>query len=273
MPNLAVRGPRKSLQLPLHVWGEDDQGTVFCEHTHTSDVSANGVAFSSPPRIDVGTRLHLRIEIPVSLRHHFAEGPTFAVDAEGTGTYVIDGIVCRVERLPHWPAWRVGARLLPLGLRRPEGAGAEREKRPGDPGGEPAMRSKSVRSSAEWRAQLRSMLEERRRDLDVQRQRLGTEPALEKDEPIDPLDRAAMETAREVHDFLATQIVGLRARIDDAIERVDRGAAGSCLACGAAISDERLAAVPFAELCCACQAAEEARATATTVRTYAEEWL
>jgi len=42
--------------------------------------------------------------------------------------------------------------------------------------------------------------------------------------------------------------------IDEALERLDASAYGRCVACGAAIPEERLAAVPWAALCVPCSA-------------------
>ena len=42
-------------------------------------------------------------------------------------------------------------------------------------------------------------------------------------------------------------------QIDAALERLARGDFGGCLACGEAISDRRLNAIPWAEYCIRCQ--------------------
>jgi DnaK suppressor protein len=48
------------------------------------------------------------------------------------------------------------------------------------------------------------------------------------------------------------------ARIDAALERLERGGYGTCAACGAAIERRRLAALPWALRCTACETAREA---------------
>jgi len=45
--------------------------------------------------------------------------------------------------------------------------------------------------------------------------------------------------------------------IDGALSRMEAGSYGSCLACGAAIPYERLAIVPAADRCVACQAGRD----------------
>jgi DnaK suppressor protein len=39
------------------------------------------------------------------------------------------------------------------------------------------------------------------------------------------------------------------AEIDQALGRIDAGTYGTCTVCGATISEERLAAIPYASLC------------------------
>lgn len=51
------------------------------------------------------------------------------------------------------------------------------------------------------------------------------------------------------------------AALDDALTRLDAGAYGRCVACGAAIAAERLAAQPTTEVCVDCA---QARAAATS---------
>ncbi|MEZ5351847.1 MAG: TraR/DksA family transcriptional regulator [Bryobacteraceae bacterium] len=46
--------------------------------------------------------------------------------------------------------------------------------------------------------------------------------------------------------------------IDAALDRIGEGAFGECEACGEAISERRLQAIPWAHLCLNCQEAEDA---------------
>ncbi|HEY6783109.1 MAG TPA: TraR/DksA C4-type zinc finger protein [Candidatus Dormibacteraeota bacterium] len=54
--------------------------------------------------------------------------------------------------------------------------------------------------------------------------------------------------------YQARTIYTTVAEIDHALERIDAGTYGRCLACGTAIPDERLEAVPWAALCVPCSA-------------------
>ncbi|MGA8360590.1 MAG: TraR/DksA C4-type zinc finger protein [Candidatus Dormiibacterota bacterium] len=54
--------------------------------------------------------------------------------------------------------------------------------------------------------------------------------------------------------YQARTIYATVAEIDHALERIDAGAYGRCVACGTAIPVERLEAVPWAALCVPCSA-------------------
>jgi DnaK suppressor protein len=47
------------------------------------------------------------------------------------------------------------------------------------------------------------------------------------------------------------------AAIESALERIDEGTYGRCLRCGKAIAEERLEALPYAELCIDCKRLSE----------------
>jgi len=54
--------------------------------------------------------------------------------------------------------------------------------------------------------------------------------------------------------YQARTIYATVAEIDQALERIDSGSYGRCVACGELIPAERLQAVPWAALCVACSA-------------------
>jgi hypothetical protein len=91
------------------VRGEDGRGDRFTEYTRSVNVSGGGICFESHRQIAVGARLHLSIELPVSLRRHFGNRDVFRARA----------VVCRVERFEGEAAARIGARFL--GEEPPEG--------------------------------------------------------------------------------------------------------------------------------------------------------
>ena len=100
--SLIEREKRVGLHLPVEVRGEDGAGARFTEYTRSVNVSGGGICFESHRHIAVGARLHLSIELPVSLRRHFGNRDTYKARA----------VVCRVERSETDGPCRVGARFL-----------------------------------------------------------------------------------------------------------------------------------------------------------------
>lgn len=70
-------------------------------------------------------------------------------------------------------------------------------------------------------------------------------------------DHASEMFDREVDESLEENAELIVREIDDALARIDAGTYGTCIRCGQAIPDERLAAVPYAVLCVACKRDEE----------------
>ena len=113
--------------------------------------------------------------------------------------------------------------------------------------------------------QLRRLLEQRRREIDLSLREQLSEAREPRDRP-DPagpgedgeLDEAE---AREAVEFSLLRVKReLRCRIDEALERLDTGEYGTCADCGEEIPMARLNALPFAVRCVDCQAAHEAAA-------------
>jgi c-di-GMP-binding flagellar brake protein YcgR len=100
--SLIQREKRVGLHLPVEVHGEDATGARFTEVTRSVNVSGGGILFESHRHIPIGTRLRLKIELPVSLRHHFGDNEVYKARA----------VVCRVERMEGDAANRIGARFL-----------------------------------------------------------------------------------------------------------------------------------------------------------------
>lgn len=100
--SLVEREKRVGLHLPVEVRGEDTGGTRFTEHTRSLNVSGGGICFESHRHIAVGARLHLAIELPLSLRRHFGNQDIYRARA----------VVCRVEQFEGEAAARIGARFL-----------------------------------------------------------------------------------------------------------------------------------------------------------------
>jgi DnaK suppressor protein len=65
-------------------------------------------------------------------------------------------------------------------------------------------------------------------------------------------DATSYAVERMTDAYQARTIYTTVAEIDHALERIDAGTYGRCVACGTAIPDERLQAVPWAALCVPC---------------------
>ena len=99
---LAERQRRLSLKLHVMVQGEDALGRPFSETTQCLNVSGGGILFESQQKLLVGTRLHLRIEIPEPLRKHFGNRAVWETQA----------VIRRLESLEGRDRIRVGARFI-----------------------------------------------------------------------------------------------------------------------------------------------------------------
>jgi len=99
---VAQRTKRVGLNLPVEVRGRDRGGARFTEVTRSVNVSGGGILFESHRPVQVGDRLELKIELPVSLRRHFGDRDTYQARA----------VVCRVESGETHVPRRVGARFL-----------------------------------------------------------------------------------------------------------------------------------------------------------------
>jgi len=122
---------------------------------------------------------------------------------------------------------------------------------------------KKPKTSSRRTAQLRSLLEDRRRELtagvndlmrDVRSRHEHTRVPDAQDgvdaEHRDDLDLALLQMRGET-----------LARIDAALRRLEAGTYGVCGDCNQPIASERLRALPFASRCLPCEQAREAAAT------------
>jgi len=77
------------------------------------------------------------------------------------------------------------------------------------------------------------------------------------EELADTMDRSAVETDRNFTLRLRDRERKLLKKIDDALERLERGDYGDCDQCGEPIGLERLRARPVANLCIGCKEEQE----------------
>jgi len=105
---------------------------------------------------------------------------------------------------------------------------------------------------------LRDLLEYRLRDL---RRDIRGAQSVRSDATlsgvIDRKDQAESEQTSALADAEEQRDWGELARIERALSRLDHGGYGDCLECGTPIPIKRLLAQPAAELCVACQQAQE----------------
>lgn len=106
-------------------------------------------------------------------------------------------------------------------------------------------------------AKYRELLLAKRRELagEVDTLRSGGLPV--SDGPQDIGDEAAQSYAQEVALDIGEAERKLIREIDDALDRLDAGDYGVCGDCGEKIAEERLKAVPYAELCVTCKSLQE----------------
>jgi len=100
---------------------------------------------------------------------------------------------------------------------------------------------------------LLGMLTRREAKVDADRRREGGLEA-------DFAEQAVIRENDEVLDALSREGSQQIAAVSEALERLDDGAYGACADCGAAISSERLAALPYAVTCIGCARKREASA-------------
>jgi RNA polymerase-binding transcription factor len=106
---------------------------------------------------------------------------------------------------------------------------------------------------------LKQMLEDRRQEIHDKlrslRETLPDEAAFVKDAE----EQSVQDFVREVDFALMHMKSETLRKIDEALKRLESGRYGVCAECGGEISEARLTALPFAELCRDCQARLEDR--------------
>jgi len=106
-------------------------------------------------------------------------------------------------------------------------------------------------------AVLRTMLEERRAEIQEKLRAIRAEIPSYQDEVRDSEEQSVTDFAQEMDFALMEMKAQTLIRIDEALQRVDQGTYGTCDDCGEEIAEARLSAVPFALLCRDCQEREE----------------
>ena len=111
-------------------------------------------------------------------------------------------------------------------------------------------------------AELKRMLEERRRDLqaevqgrmrDVRAEGQGGKTA----EVFDDVESSEADIQDDIELALIQMKSETLSKINDALARLEQGDYGNCFECGSEIAEKRLRALPFAVRCRACEEARE----------------
>lgn len=119
-------------------------------------------------------------------------------------------------------------------------------------------RDKGARNR-ERREVLKSMLEDRRREIHTRLRSLRETLPAEAAEVKDAEEQSVNDFVRDVELALMEMTSETLGQIDEAMQRLEAGSYGVCAECGAEIAEARLKAVPFATLCVPCQEAQEDR--------------
>jgi len=120
------------------------------------------------------------------------------------------------------------------------------------------IRDKGARDRERYQV-LKTMLEERHREIQDKLRTLRETLPAEVAEVKDPEEQSVNDFVRDVELALIEMTSETLGQIDEAMHRLEAGTYGVCANCGAEIAEARLKAVPFATLCRACQEAQESR--------------
>ena len=107
---------------------------------------------------------------------------------------------------------------------------------------------------------FKELLESKRREIAGEceaRRRDGL--STQGDGPMDVGDEASQSYERQVSLEISQNERETLRLIDDALDRLKRGEYGICSNCGESITDARLKAVPYTELCLQCKSDEESQ--------------
>lgn len=104
------------------------------------------------------------------------------------------------------------------------------------------------------REQLRQLLAHRRDELYMRIRELRRDQEIEAEPPpADTMEAARASAEIETHAGLIGTAEDQLVLIDEALDRIERGAYGVCLDCGEEIATARLSAVPATRYCLECQ--------------------
>jgi DnaK suppressor protein len=136
-----------------------------------------------------------------------------------------------------------------------------KKKEPHQEGRDPMAKKKGVVDRERYEV-LKGMLEERRDEIQQKLRSLRETLPAEVAEVKDAEEQSVDDFVQEVDFALMEMKSETLSKIDEAIQRLERGTYGSCAECGSEIAEARLKALPFAALCRSCQEQEEMKGEA-----------
>ena len=155
------------------------------------------------------------------------------------------------------PAKKAPAKRQPVRAKKPAVV-----VRPSEPVAAVAVKRPTKAMAPERRETLHRMLMGKRQELmreitDNLGQSLTEDQRRRLESAMDVGDQSLMDLDRELGISLMEMRNKRRQLIDEALSRLGDGTYGLCEECGVEINEKRLAAVPFAKLCVACQSKQE----------------
>ena len=104
---------------------------------------------------------------------------------------------------------------------------------------------------------FRKMLLEQKNQIVTHGRALAGEVHVDSDDLPDALDNAVAESTLSLTGRMRERKLGLLAKIEKSLERIERGRYGECESCGEEIGLERLRARPVADYCIDCKDEQE----------------
>ncbi len=105
----------------------------------------------------------------------------------------------------------------------------------------------------------KALMQQRASLLQEANKTVANELDVKEEELADSIDRSSVEAERNFTLRLRDRERKLLKKIDDALDRLEKGEIGSCVECGERIGINRLRARPVATLCIQCKEEEEKR--------------
>ena len=125
-----------------------------------------------------------------------------------------------------------------------------------------ATKTTTTSPAEERYAELKLILEERRRDIMAEVQERMRDVRVEGSGAamygvLDSVESSESDIQDEIEFALIQMKAETLSKIDEALQRLEVSAYGNCFECGSEIAEQRLRALPFAVRCKACEEARE----------------